>query len=257
MENEPVNENIFTGCTDIRFEPDFTVVDETNDYIVVDKPAPLQVHPSVPGNPPTLLDGLQDLLAYDLANGARLSIINRLDRETSGIVIVAKNRKTARLFNLAMQRRQVAKEYTALVWGWPEQDAFTVGAPLRRKGEFEKSPVWVRQAVHPDGAVARTGFSVLERLERKTSNGTRFTLVRAWPETGRMHQIRVHLAHVGHPVIGDKIYGPDERCYLEFIETGWGDALQEKLLLPRQALHCQRMEIRDIGAWETAPPVFW
>ena len=73
----------------VAHNPDFTIITETADYIVVDKPAPLLIHPSVPGNPPTLLDGLQALLAYELANGATLSIINRLDRETSGVVIVA------------------------------------------------------------------------------------------------------------------------------------------------------------------------
>ena len=85
----------------LRHNPDFTVLAETGDYIVVDKPAPLLIHPSVPGNPPTLLDGLQGLLAYDIANGAALSIINRLDRETSGVVLVAKNKETARNLNLA------------------------------------------------------------------------------------------------------------------------------------------------------------
>ena len=70
----------------------FVVLDETQDYIVVDKPSPLLVHPSVPGNPPTLLDGIKSLLAYEIANGASLSIINRLDRETSGVVLIAKNK---------------------------------------------------------------------------------------------------------------------------------------------------------------------
>ena len=91
--------------------PDFAVVDETSDYIVVDKPAHLLVHPSKPGNPPTLLDGLRHLLAYDIANGARLSIINRLDRETSGLVLIAKNPETARHFGIAMQDRRIHKEY--------------------------------------------------------------------------------------------------------------------------------------------------
>ena len=80
-----------------------------------------------------------------------------------------------------------------------------------------------------------------------------FALIEAKPLTGRMHQIRVHLAHLGFPIVGDKIYGGDESCYLEFIETGWTPALEQKLLLPRQALHSQRMEIEDSHgnlAWE-------
>ena len=121
-----------------------------------------------------------------------------------------------------MQRRQVEKEYLALVRGWPEEEAFTVEPPIRRKGEVAESPIWVKQIVHPEGAASRTDFAVRERFAR--GGRRRFALVRAFPRTGRMHQIRVHLAHAGHPVVGDKIYGPDERCYLDFIETGWSPA---------------------------------
>ena len=91
--------------------------------------------------------------------------------------------------------------------------------------------------VHPEGKDSCTRFSVEKRIERETSNGSRFALVRCVPETGRMHQIRVHAAHTGHPIVGDKIYGPNERCYLDFIETGWTDDLERQLLLNRQALH--------------------
>ncbi len=241
---------------DIVNDTRFTVLDETEDFIVVDKPAPLLVHPSVPGNPPTLLDGLGGLLAYEIANGARLSIINRLDRETSGIVLVAKHARAARAFGIAMQRRRVEKEYLALVRGWPEEDAFTVDAPLRRKGEVGESAIWVKQIVHPDGAPSVTAFLTLKRFAR--SDGPRFALVRAFPKTGRMHQIRVHLAHAGHPVVGDKIYGPDERCYLDFIETGWTPDLAARLLLPRHALHSSRLalETADFGplAWDSQLP---
>jgi 23S rRNA pseudouridine1911/1915/1917 synthase len=235
----------------------FSVLDETEDYIVVDKPAPLLVHPSVPGNPPTLLDGLEGLLAFDLANGARLSIINRLDRESSGLVLVAKNPAWAARFSGAMARRQVKKEYLAIVWGWPEEDAFTVDAPIRRKGEIEESPVWVRQCIDAGGQASETGLTVERRFERETPNGTRFSLVRAKPVTGRMHQIRVHLAHAGFPIVGDKIYGLDERCYLDFIETGWTTDLEKRLLLPRHALHSARMEMEVEGrsfAWECGLP---
>ena len=136
-----------TPIRPIDNDPHFVVVDETDDYIVVDKPAPLLVHPSVPGNPQTLLDGLQGLLAYEIANGATLSIINRLDRETSGLVLVAKNATAARRFSTAMQERVVKKEYIALARGWPEDDDFVVDAPLRRKGEVAESPIWVKQMV--------------------------------------------------------------------------------------------------------------
>ncbi len=230
-------------------DPDFTVIDETADHIVVDKPAPLLVHPSVPGNPPTLLDGLAGLLAFEIANGATLSIINRLDRETSGVVLIAKGKTAARRFGRAMERRQFEKEYVALVEGHPAADDFEVDAPLRRAGEFEESAIWVKQAVHPEGSPSSTQFSV---VRRGWFRGRAASLLRARPRTGRMHQIRAHLNHAGYPLIGDKIYGPDERCYLRFIETGWTPELHDVLLLPRQALHCSRMRLPGVGDW-TAP----
>lgn len=213
------------------------MLDETEDWLVVEKPPHLMVHPSVPGNPPTLLDGLEALCAYELACGGRLSLVNRLDRETSGIVLVAKHRAAARKLGMAMERREFRKSYLAVVWGWPEEDAFVVDGPLLRKGEVAASPVWVKQVVHPRGKESRTGFEVLRRFERTTSNGSRFALLRCRPLTGRMHQIRVHATHAGHPIVGDKLYGPDERCYLDFIETGWTPELAGVLLLDRQALH--------------------
>ena len=225
----------------------FEVLCETEDFIVVNKPAPLLVHPSVPGNPPTLLDGLKDLLAYDIANGARLSIINRLDRETSGIVIVAKNKTTAREFGIAMQQRQITKEYLALVHGTPQEKKFTVEAPILRAGEVGKSKIWVKQIPHPDGKPSITKFELIEKLEP-------FSLLKAIPETGRMHQIRVHSLHVNLPIVGDKIYGVNESCYLKSIENGWTKELESELILPRQALHCHRMSLEGVGKWEAPVP---
>lgn len=228
----------------------FTVLDETDDYIVVNKPAPLQIHPSAPNGTPTLWHGLTDLLAYEIANGGQVSIINRLDRETSGTVLVAKNTATARLFGMAMQERRIHKTYLAIVRDWPEWDQLDVDAPILRKGDVTESPIWVKQMVHPDGAPCRTDFRVLSRHHHA---GIPLALVEARPITGRMHQIRVHLSHLGYPVLGDKIYGPDETCYLEFIDTGWTPTLEKKLLLSRQALHSHRLEVDCTAfkhAWE-------
>ena len=241
----------------VAFDPRFTAIDETADFIVVDKPAPLQVHPAKPGNPPTLLDGLEALLAYEIANGARLSIVNRLDRETSGVVLIAKNVATASAFGKAMMARLFRKEYTALVWGWPHEDVFTVDAPILRQGVVGDTSIHLKQMVHPDGAKCLTEFTVIRRFEKSTAAGTQFALVFARPLTGRMHQIRVHLQHAGHPVVGDKIYGPDERCYLEFIETGWTPSLESRLLLPRHALHASRLAVttETLGSLEWTAPL--
>ncbi len=225
----------------LLFNPRFTVLDESDDWIVVDKPPHLLCHPTTPGNPPTLWDGLRGLLAYDIANGAALSIITRLDRDTSGIVLVAKNAPAARAFSLAMQRGEFAKEYLALARGWPDRDSWTEDGAILRKGEIKPSPIWVKQMVHPAGRPCRTRFSVVGRGFLPADPPFRFALVRCFPESGRMHQIRVHLAHAGHPVVGDKIYGPDETCYLDFIAHGWTEELAGRLLLDRHALHAHRL----------------
>lgn len=233
----------------------FRVLDEGDDWLVVDKPAPLQVHPGTPDGTPTLWHGLKDLLAYEIANGGQVGIINRLDRETSGVVLVAKTREAARRFGIAMQERRIHKAYLAIVRGWPEWQQQELDAPILRQGEVAESAIWVRQTVHADGSPCRTDFRVLRRVEHPRAGP--LSLVEALPLTGRMHQIRVHLAHLGHPVLGDKIYGPDERCYLDFIETSWTPDLERRLLSPRQALHSHRLEVREPGqtlAWQSPLP---
>ncbi len=213
------------------------------------------MHPSKPNGRRTLWDELRELLSYELVNGGQVSIINRLDRETSGLTLVAKHRAAARELGRQMMARQVEKEYLALVWGWPDADAFEINGPLIRQGERQSTRIHLKQMVHPEGAPACTRFRVEQRFVIKTSGHERFALVRAFPKTGRMHQIRVHLSHAGHPIVGDKLYGPDEGCYLEFIETGWTDALAARLLFPRHALHSAVLRLPKAGlAWKT--PLF-
>ncbi len=229
----------------------FTIVAETDDYLVADKPAFLLVHPSKPTTAPTLWSELQKLLAFELANGGQVSLVNRLDRETSGLVLVAKTAEAAGRFGVLMQRQKIAKEYLAIVWGWPEWETITVNAPLLRQGERRPSAIWLKQAAHEDGAEAITEFCVERRFRREEG---KFSVVRAVPLTGRTHQIRVHLASTGHAIVGDKIYGPDERWYLRFIETGWTAELEQALLLPRHALHASTLAIEGVGAWSSPLP---
>ena len=216
-------------------QDNFRVVAEGSDWIVVDKPAGLLTHPTRPDGAPTLWDGLRQLLAYELANRGQLSIITRLDRETSGLVLLALTPERARAFGLAMQRGLIGKEYFAIVRGWPEWDETTIDAPIIRQGEVRESPVWLKRCIDPRGAAARTDVTLVRCFERDRE---KFALVRAEPKTGRTHQIRVHLAHAGYPLVGDKIYGGRAgAAYLEFIETGWTPQLEAELLLPRHALH--------------------
>ena len=232
----------------------FLVVDESDDYIVVDKPPFLLAHPTKPDGPRTLWGELRNLLAYEIANGGQVSIVNRLDRETSGLVLVAKTAVAARQFGLLMQQQRIEKEYLAIVSGWPSWDARIVNAPLARQGTHERSAIWLKQAVHPLGAAAVTELRVEQRFQRATATGDKFSLIRAVPQTGRTHQIRVHLSSVGHAIVGDKIYGPDEQLYLRFIQTGWTPELERQLLLPRHALHAASLAVPGVGAWESPLP---
>ncbi|CAN5433782.1 RluA family pseudouridine synthase [soil metagenome] len=229
-------------------------MDENDDYLVVDKPPFLLVHPSKPNHQLTLWGELRKLLAFELANGGQVSIVNRLDRETSGLVLVAKNANAAREFGLLMQRQAIAKEYLAITWGWPAWDEQLVEASMTRQGAHAPSAIWLKQAIHPAGAAATTHLHVERRFSKATSAGDKFSVIRAVPLTGRTHQIRVHLASIGHPIIGDKIYGPDEVHYLRFIENGWMPALERALLLPRHALHSTKLAVAGVGEWQSELP---
>ncbi len=224
----------------------FRVIDETDEWIVVDKPAPLIVHPANRRPEPTLLGGVERLLAYEVQNGACPAIVNRLDRDTSGLVMIAKTTAAAGELGMIFQRREAKKEYLAIVTGWPEADAWECAAPMLRAGDVGISNIWVRQIVHPAGRDCLTRFRVERRFERGEG---RFSLVRCFPATGRMHQLRVHLAHCGHPILGDKLYSGDGAEYVEWMSRGATPGLLDKLLLARHALHAARLGLPWRGRW--------
>ncbi len=224
----------------IALSADFTVLYEDDGVLAVSKAAPLLTHPTGVKEEPTLWHGLRELLAYELATGGQVSLINRLDRETSGITLVAKTAEAARELGIAMQNRLLQKEYQALVIGHPAWNDACCAEALRRMEEVAPTRVHVRQCCHPGGKPCETEFSVMKRVPARR-NLPEMSLLHCRPHTGRLHQIRAHLAHLGFPLVGDKIYGADERCYLEFMERGWTPGLERLLLLPRQALHASRL----------------
>ncbi len=217
---------------------DFSVVAESDNWIVVDKAAPLIVHPSNAKKEPNLLQGLRRLLCYEVVNGAELALVNRLDRETSGLTLVAKSKYATRKLGCAMQDRKMHKEYLAIVQGHPAWQETLCEAPVTNLRDVAKSRIYVKQTVHPDGKPCKTEFRIEKTWQAECG---KLALVRCIPHTGRMHQLRVHLAHLGHPILGDKIYGPSEDCYLEFVEFGWTPNLERQLILPRHALHACKL----------------
>ena len=210
------------------------VVYEDARLLVVNKPGDVVCHPSKAGPWSSLVGALREYTQLPTVH-----LVFRLDRETSGVVVLAKDAKMASRLQVAMQERKVGKAYQAVLTG-------ELPAPVRvdqRLGDDVTSPVFVKSAVvgpEEPGQNAVTHFAP-ERV------GGGFTLARVVTETGRKHQIRAHAQWLGYPLVGDKIYGPDARLYLDFIATGWTGELAAKLLLPRQALHCAEIDLRPAG----------
>lgn len=205
--------------------PDW-IVQEDDDLLIVNKPGWLVCHPSKNGPLSSLVGVVSEYLKAE-----KIHLVARLDRETSGLIIFAKRPAIARKYQMAIQQRIVKKEYIALLEGeWTE--TIHVDEPIaRRRG----GPVIVKSEVSYD-RTSQTAVTDFEPIISKHG----YTLCKVLPETGRKHQIRVHAEHLEHRVIGDKIYGPDETLYIEFIENGWTSRMEAALPIKRQALHCYR-----------------
>jgi 23S rRNA pseudouridine1911/1915/1917 synthase len=193
------------------------VLYEDRDLLVVNKPAGILVHPTAPGHTRTLAHGLASHL-LERGVEARVRPVHRLDRDTSGAVLFALSAFSHQMLDRQLREGRVSREYLAIVEGAVESDEGEVSAPI---GPHPTDPT--RRAVTEVGQPARTRYRVEARVPG-------FTVLRAWLETGRTHQLRVHLSHLGHPIAGDRAYG----------------STRSPAELRRPALHAARIELESL-----------
>jgi len=217
--------------------PGFAIIHEDSDLLVLHKPAGLVCHPTKAGPGSSLVSRVRLYLGAD----SEPQMVHRLDRETSGVMVFGKTLEAAAELRRLWALGVVTKEYVALVKGEVWVANGEIKAPL---GRDVGSVVAIKDCVRPDGAAARTRFAVERPFIRE---GRSYTRLRIWLDTGRKHQIRIHLAHVGHPLVGDKLYGADERLYLRFVERRLSPMDRETLELPWQALHAGRLWLPWLG----------
>jgi 23S rRNA pseudouridine1911/1915/1917 synthase len=256
----------------------FDIIHEDADLLVINKPADLVCHPTKGDVYSSLISRVRLFLGPD----SKPHLVNRLDRETSGVTVVAKNAAAAGELGRIWETRAIEKEYVAIVHGHVREEHGLIDAPL---GKDEHSTVAIKDCVRPDGTPAQTEFWVERRfagrpflsasagdfpvarfqagdtglespvnrqagkpaLRLNADTPTHFSLLRLLPRTGRKHQIRIHLAHLGHSIVGDKIYGGDETLYLALVERRLTDEHRARLILPNHALHASAVRFEWRG----------
>ena len=218
--------------TPIAEKIDLTIIYEDNSLLVIDKPANMVVHPAPGASTGTLVNALLAHCGNSLSGIGgvkRPGIVHRLDKDTTGLIVVAKTDEAHQSLVHQFASRLIRRTYTALIWGSPAKDAFQVDAPIGRSRRNRKKMA----VVNTGGKAAITNFKVIERF------GTTATLVGCRLETGRTHQIRVHTCHIGSPIIGDPVYGSGK------MREGINDELRTNIkLLRRQALHAGKLSFK-------------
>ena len=189
------------------------IVQEHRQLLIVNKPAGWLVHPTRPDGTFTLIDWLREQLP-----GEFLSLVSRLDRETSGLLLVARGKENASLLGKMQQRREIRKTYHAIVHGKPPESGI-IDAPLDRLGKHHPSRIYIRQAVVPGTYPAITEFKTLGTRHHPQHGD--ISLVEASPKTGRLHQIRAHFEHLSYPILNDKIYGKNDEYFINYIHKDY------------------------------------
>jgi 23S rRNA pseudouridine1911/1915/1917 synthase len=224
------------------------IVLEDADLLVIDKPAGLVVHPAPGHARGTLVNALLyhvgDLTG--IGGVKRPGIVHRLDKDTSGLMLVAKTEAAHHALSAALKRREIRRVYTVAVWGHLRAPTQTIEGPIARSASDRK-----RMAVRAGGRPAKTHVRRLERWKAAD-------LLEARLETGRTHQIRVHLASIGHPVVGDRDYGSGAERGMSGPWRQWARELAQRV--PRQFLHAAELQFRhptrgeDIRLRSPLPP---
>ncbi|MCB9708529.1 MAG: RluA family pseudouridine synthase [Myxococcales bacterium] len=234
-----------------RFEePDapreFGIIYEDQELLIVDKPAGLPVHPSATYHRNTLTWLLKEQFPE---NPPR--IVHRLDKETSGVLVCARSLASERALKQCFERRTMQKEYLAIVHGTVKPDEGRIELPMIAAPE--QFHMLMRVCDKGTGLMALTDFKVQAR-------GSRYSMLRLFPQTGRQHQLRVHLAALGHPIVGDKLYGRDGMApFWEFVRHGMSVELAKSLGHWRHALHACTLRMPRLGTqammtWEAPFP---
>jgi len=202
------------------------IVYEDEELLVINKPAGLVVHPGA-GNPDSTL--VNALRFYDpqLVHIPRAGILHRLDKDTTGLLLVARNLEAHNTLTIALSEHEIKREYQAIVHGELISGG-TVDAPIDRHPKHR-----IKMAIRAPGREAVTHYRLIQKLPH-------FTHIRCQLETGRTHQIRVHMAHIGHPLVGDRLYGYGNNIPGKLTEE-WRERARQ---FPRQALHAWRLTFR-------------
>ncbi len=211
---------------------DLTIIYEDKSLLVVDKPADMVVHPAPGAFTGTLVNALLAHCGNSLSGIGgvkRPGIVHRLDKDTTGLIVVAKTDEAHQSLVHQFASRLIRRTYKALIWGSPTRNSFQVNAPIGRSRRNRKKMA----VVNTGGKAAITNFEVLKRF------GTTASLVSCRLETGRTHQIRVHACHIGSPIIGDPVYGSGK------MRDGVSDELRTNIkLMRRQALHAGKLSFK-------------
>ncbi len=209
----------------------FPVLHEDVDLLVLHKPAGLVCHPTKGDAYSSLISRVRIHLGAE----QEPQMVHRLDRETSGVMVFGKTAEAAEELRRLWLSGLVTKEYLAVVHGAMAEPSGVLDAPI---GKDLNSPVSIRDWVRPDGAACTTRWWRVRVFER--AEGV-FSLLRVRLDTGRKHQIRIHLSAAGHPLLGDKLYGADQLLYLKFVERRLEPEDRTRLILSNQALHAARL----------------